>query len=57
MWMGAWADLVILEEEYPAAAWIVFSHLLTAIPCIIGTKSEKQPNNLTQIILKESQII
>ena len=30
---GASADLVTLEEEYPA--WVVFSHLLTPIPCFI----------------------
>ena len=34
MWVGASADLVTLEEEYPA--WVVFNHLLTPIHCIIN---------------------
>ena len=33
VWVGAFADLVTLEEDYPD--WVVFSHLLTPIPCII----------------------
>ena len=33
MWAGASAELVIFEEEY--VAWVVVSHLLTPIPCII----------------------
>ena len=33
MWVSALADRVTLEEEY--LVWVVFSHLLTPIPCII----------------------
>ena len=33
MFVGASADLINLEEEYPA--WIAFSHMITPIPCII----------------------
>ena len=36
MWVGVLAALVTLEEEYQA--WVVFSHLLTPIPCIITRK-------------------
>ena len=34
------ADLVILEEEYPA--WVVFSHLLPQVPCISTKKTPKK---------------
>ena len=36
MWVGPSADLVTLEEEYPA--WVAFSNLLIPIPCIIIRK-------------------